>query len=223
MVDEGAEIIDIGARSTAPRAPPLSKTDEAKRMEAALQEMDGSGITVSVDTMQPCVLAVCLDHDIHAVNDINGLADAEFAKLLGASGLPAFLMASKQVPGDATSREETFACLSLVVSRCEAAGIREYVLDPGIGLWTPGRKTALDWDLSRHFREFARFNRPLLAAISRKTFLGEITGKPPEQRLAASLALTAMLLSQGAAVVRTHDVAATRDVIRVYEEMEMRR
>jgi dihydropteroate synthase len=223
MVDEGAEIIDIGARSTAPRAPPLSKTDEGKRMEAALRELDGSGITVSIDTMQPCVLAICLDHDIHAVNDISGLADPEFSGLLGASGMPAFLMASKQVPGDATSLEETFSHLSCVVSRCEEAGIMNYVLDPGIGLWTPARSTALDWELSRHFGEFARFNRPLLVAVSRKTYLGEITGNPPEQRLAASLALTIMLLLQGADVVRTHDVAATRDVIRVYEEMDRQR
>jgi dihydropteroate synthase len=223
MVDDGAEIIDIGARSTAPGAPPLSKTDESKRMDAALGELDGSGITVSVDTMQPCVLAVCLDHDIHSVNDISGLADAEFGKLLAASGLPAFLMASKQVPGDATSLQETSSYLTLVVSRCDDAGVREYVLDPGIGLWTPARNTALDWELSRHFGEFARFNRPLLAAISRKTFLGEVTGKPPEQRLLASLALTAMLLLQGADVVRTHDVAETRDVIRVYEQMVKQR
>ena len=220
MVENGAEIIDIGARSTAPAAPPLSRTEEVQRMGAALRELDGSGITVSVDTMQPCVLAVCLNHDIHAVNDISGLVDAEFAKLLAASGLPAFLMASKQVPGDATSLQETFSCLALVVSRCEEAGITNYVLDPGIGLWTPARNTGLDWELCRHFEEFARFDRPLLAAVSRKTFLGEITRKPPEQRLAASLALTATLLSKGADVVRTHDVAETRDVIRVHEQME---
>jgi dihydropteroate synthase len=110
-----------------------------------------------------------------------------------------------------------------VVSRCKEAGITNYVLDPGIGLWTPARNTGLDWELCRHFEEFARFDRPLLAAVSRKTFLGEITGKPPEQRLAASLALTATLLSAGADVVRTHDVAETRDVIRVHEQMEQRR
>lgn len=223
MVEDGAEIIDIGARSTAPASAPISKTEEVKRMDAALRELDGSGITVSVDTMQACVLAVCLDHDIHAVNDISGLADAEFQKLLAASGLPAFLMASRLVPGDATSREETCTYLSLVISRCEEAGIKDYVLDPAIGLWTPGRNTALDWDLCRHFGEFARFGRPLLAAVSRKTFLGDLIKKPPEQRLAASLALTAMLLCKGADVVRTHDVAETRDVIRVYEQMERRR
>jgi dihydropteroate synthase len=223
MVDEGAEIVDVGARSTAPRAPPLSKTDEAKRMDAALGELDGSGITVSVDTLQPCVFAVCLDHDIHAANDISGLADPEFAEILAASGLPAFLMASKNVPGDATSLPETISNIALVVSRCEAAGVTEYVLDPGIGLWTPARNTALDWEISRNFGDFARFNRPLLAAVSRKTFLGDVTGRPPEHRLAASLALTAMLLAQGADVVRTHDVAETRDVIRVSREMEGQR
>jgi dihydropteroate synthase len=94
------------------------------------------------------------------------------------------------------------------------AGIPRYVLDPGIGLWTPKRTTALDWELCHYFEEFARFGRPLLAAVSRKTFLGEPGNRPPEGRLAASLGLTAVLIAKGADVVRTHDVRETADVIR---------
>jgi dihydropteroate synthase len=220
MIGEGADIIDIGARSTAPGVPPIPVRVEAERMDRALAALDGSGITVSVDTMYPEVLEVCLRHDIHAVNDIRGLADEPFARVAGACGLPAFLMASHRVPGDATSLEGTLANLSRVVSRCETHGVREYVLDPGIGRWTPERTTALDWELCRHFHDFSRYCRPLLAAVSRKTFLGDLTGRPPEQRLAASLAVTAKLVSSGADVVRTHDVAATRDLLRVWDAMD---
>lgn len=220
MVDEGAAIIDIGARSTAPGSRPVSRKEEAKRIDAALRELDGSGITVSVDTMQPCVLAVCLDHEIHAVNDISGLVDSEFARLVAASSLPAFLMASNERPGDAIGVDATREAMKRVVQRCAASGIRDYVLDPGIGLWTPERSVEDNWELCRHFVEFSVFDRPLLAAVSRKTFIGELLGEPPEGRLAGSLAVTMMLLPQGADIVRTHDVAATADVIRVYAHME---
>jgi dihydropteroate synthase len=215
MVSEGADIIDIGARSTAPLSPPVSEETETERILAALSELDGSGIPVSVDTMRRGVLEPCLDHDIRAVNDISGFADPAYARRVGDAGLPAILMASRDLPGDAAGWDDTLANLSLVVSRCEAAGVSGYVLDPGIGLWTPGRTTTLDWEICRNFDTCARFGRPILAAVSRKTFLGEPGGRPPEDRLPASLGLTALLIGKGADLVRTHDVSETAAVIRM--------
>ena len=171
--------------------------------------------------MRTAVLQRCLKYDIHAINDINGFSDPEYAKIAADSGLPCFLMASTSGPGDSADLTGTFNALNLVVSRCELLSVREYVLDPGIGLWNPGRSTALDWQLCRQFNEFKKFNHPLLAAISRKTFIGDILSrKRPEERLAGSLALTTLLLSKGADIVRCHDVKETRDAIIVYETME---
>ncbi len=99
MIEKGADLIDIGARSTAPNVQPVSGATEASRIDEALRELDGSGITVSVDTMTPGVLEVCLEHDIHAVNDISGLSSPRYAQRLAASGLPAFLMASNNPAG----------------------------------------------------------------------------------------------------------------------------
>jgi dihydropteroate synthase len=221
MIEQGADIIDIGARSTSPFAVPVSPSCEAERMEAALGELEGSGATISVDTMRPIVLQRCLKFDIHAINDINGLADPEYAKIAADSGLPCFLMASSSSPGDSTSRESTFNALQQVTSRCRTHSIREYVLDPGIGLWNTSRTVALDWELCRQFHEFKTFNHPLLVAISRKTFIGDLLSrKLPEERLAGSLALTTLLLLKGADIVRCHDVKETRDAITVYETME---
>jgi dihydropteroate synthase len=222
MIEQGADIIDIGARSTAPNTQAISGSTEAERIDAALRELDGSGITVSVDTMNPGVLDICLQHEIHAINDISGLSSTGYAKRLAESGLPAFLMASNEQPGDATGLDATLATLARVVQRCENAGIKEYVLDPGIGIWTPFRSVEDDWELCRHFSEFGKFNRPVLAAISRKTFIGDLLNRDPDGRLAGSLAVTFMLLSQGASVVRTHDVAQTLDVIRVFEHLVKR-
>jgi len=219
MVEQGAAIIDIGARSTAPNVQQISGKVEAERIDAALREMDGSGITVSVDTMHPGVLAVCLKHDIHLVNDIGGFASGAYAGMVAEARLPAVLMASFSQPGDASGIDATMQALSAVTERCEHAGISNYILDPGIGLWTPLRSVEDNWELCSHFDAFQRFDRPLLAAVSRKTFIGSLLNKYTEDRLYGSLAVTMMLLLKGASLVRTHDVAATADVLRVYERM----
>jgi dihydropteroate synthase len=222
MTEQGADLIDIGARSTAPNTQAISGSTEAERIDAALRELDGSGITVSVDTMNPGVLDICLKHDIHAINDISGLISQAYTQRLAQSGLPAFLMASKNQPGDAIGLDATLEALSSVVDRCETAGIKNYVLDPGIGIWTPFRSVEDDWTLCQHFAEFGKFDRPVLAAISRKTFIGDLLRRDPEGRLPGSLAVTLMLLEKGASIVRTHDVAQTLDVIRVFERMVKR-
>lgn len=219
MVDAGASIIDIGARSTAPNTQQISGKTEAERIDAALTEIDGSGITVSVDTMHPGVLAVCLQHEVHMINDIAGLSSDAYARGAAAAGLPVIAMASISGPGDAAGVPATDKALATVVARCERYGIDNYVLDPAVGIWTPFRSADDDWDLCRNFDSFAKFGRPLLAAISRKTFLGTLLDRPPEDRLHGSLAATFWLLQKGAALVRTHDVAATADVVKVYERL----
>jgi dihydropteroate synthase len=109
------------------------------------------------------------------------------------------------------------------MQRCESAGIDNYVLDPGIGLWTPFRSADDDWELSRHFDEFLRYDRPLLAAVSRKSFIGNLLDREPQDRLAGSLAITMTLLQKGASLVRTHDVKETVDTVRVFERLVNRR
>jgi len=219
MVEQGADLVDIGARSTAPNTQAISGSEEASRIEVALKEIEGTGITISVDTMNPWVLDTCLKYDIHAVNDISGLSSDAFAKKIADSGLPAFLMATTYQPGDAVGLEETLKALEKVTVRCASSGIKNYILDPGIGIWTPLRTFEDNWALCRNFSVFQRFDRPLLAAVSRKSFLGDLLGREPAGRLAGSLAVTMELLRHGASIVRSHDVAETRDIIRVHEKL----
>jgi len=219
MREAGADMIDIGARSTAPGSVPISVAEEVQRVDAALSELDGTGVILSVDTRHPEVLDVCLRHDVHAVNDISGLTDERYARAVADSGLSAFVMASCFEPGDAAGLVRTLAALETVVARCARFGIDEYVLDPAIGRWTPERTDEDDWELCRNFEAFLTFGRPVLAAVSRKTFIGDLLGREPEGRLAGTLALTMDLVRQGAAVVRCHDVAETADLLRVYEKM----
>ena len=179
MIEQGADMIDIGARSTAPNTQAISGKTEAERIEAALKELDGSGITLSVDTMHPGVLDVCLKHDIHAANDIGGFIYPAYAKKVADAGLPAFVMAADKQPGDPVGVEATLASLEGVMRRCDEAGVKDYVLDPGVGIWTPLRSVEDDWELCRHFDEFLRFDRPVLAAVSRKTFIGMLLNRVP--------------------------------------------
>ena len=219
MVEAGAGILDVGACSTAPGSPPITLAEEAARMDGLLSELDGTGYPVSVDTMHPSVLETCLSHDVQMLNDIGGLVDPALTALAADAGLAACAMASFGTHGDAVGVEATLAALGLVRERARKAGIDRLVLDPGIGLWTPGRTVEHDWSLCCAFERFTAAGDPVLAAVSRKTFLGSITGRPPAGRLAASLAVTAFLLGKGARVVRTHDVAETADLLRVRERM----
>jgi dihydropteroate synthase len=219
LIEQGADVIDVGARSTAPNALPISVSDEKERMIEALKEIGGLGIPLTVDTMYPEVLEVCLRYEIDGVNDINGLANKEYATLVGDSGLPAIVMAAVERPGDPVGVEATLAALRLALSRAEQAGITDLIVDPAIGRWTPERTVADDWNLCRQFSRFRELDRPVLAAVSRKSFIGDLLNNTAEERLAGSLAVTCALLEQGASIVRAHDVQETRDAISVFEKI----
>jgi dihydropteroate synthase len=220
MVRQGADILDVGARATGPGAPALGVREERDRIITALRDLEGVA-TLSIDTMHPEVLEAALKYDIHAVNDISGLVNPRMRRLISDSGLPAILMASRTHPGDTGSADDVHEVLHQVAERCYKAGIEEYILDPGIGLWTPKRTIDDNWELCRHFSRFRVLDRPLLAAISRKSFLGELLHKPVQERMAASLALSILLFCKGAAIIRAHDVAETADAIRVFEKMKV--
>ncbi|WP_235855657.1 dihydropteroate synthase [Methanofollis fontis] len=212
MIDEGADLIDIGARSTAPGSAPIPVKEEIERITTALTELDGSGITVSVDTMHAGVLEACLRHDVHVLNDIGGLHDPAITSCAAAAGLPVIAMAAERRPGDARGTEATLAALRHVGIRAAEAGIKHLILDPAVGRWTEERTFEDDWDLCRSFPRFSELGYPVILAISRKSFIGDLIGRPAADRLAGTLALTARLLPH-ADMVRAHDVAATRDAI----------
>lgn len=218
MIEAGAEIIDVGARATGPGATPLTVPMETDRIIATLREVEGVG-TLSVDTMHPEVLEAALKYEIHAANDISGLVNDRMGTLISEAGLPAILMATRKKPGDVGSVSEVEEALRMVTVRCSAVGVEEYILDPGIGLWTKARTIEDNWNLCRHFSQFLRYDRPILAAISRKSFLGDLLGKPVQERMAASLALNVLLACKGASIVRTHDVVETADALRVLRRM----
>lgn len=220
MIEQGADIIDIGARSTAPGSMVISIQEEIERVDSALKLLDGADFTISLDTMYPEVLNAAMKYDVHVANDISGLVNPEMAGLIADNNLPAILMATFRNPGDCRTFTDTRSALQTISDRADLAGVESYILDPGVGRWIPERTVEADFELCRRFGELRSFDRPLLAAVSRKSFIGSATGRKPEDRLAGTLGVTASLILSGASMIRCHDVPETRDLIDVFTLLE---
>ncbi|MBP1687315.1 MAG: folP [Deltaproteobacteria bacterium] len=224
MVNEGAAILDIGAMSTAPYLEgTISEDDEVRRMVKAIDAVrQVSAIPLSADTQRSRVAAAALDAGACLINDVSGLAADPAMAGVARSAQGVILMASEQVPSPAHPITVILTLLRHALRRARAARIApdRIVVDPGIGFF---RRAALPWhafdcvalaQLSR----LRQLGHPVLVGVSRKSFLGRLTGREPvEERLFGSLAATALAVAHGAALVRTHDVAPTRDAIRVAE------
>jgi dihydropteroate synthase len=235
MVEAGAALIDVGARSTAPYLPTaISDAEETDRLARAVEVLASKlPVPVSADTSRPGPAGAALEAGARIVNDVCGLADPALARLVAAHGASAILMASPSathgVPhgaGDPVSTVRSLLESALAAAR--AAGIADdrVVLDPGIGFFREAAVEWHEWDarVLRALADFARLGRPLCVGVSRKSFIGAITGRAATaDRLAGSLAATAVAVLHGAALVRTHDVAETVDAVRVAERLRERK
>jgi dihydropteroate synthase len=226
MVEAGAAALDVGARSTAPYGErDVSEAEEADRLGEAVASLAGKlGVPVSADTARPGPARAALEAGAAILNDVTGLADAAVARLAAAHEAGLVLMAHPggRPLGDpvGTVRERLAAALE----RARAAGIPEgrVVLDPGIGFFRGGAVEGPAWDVSvlAGLDRLAALGRPLCVGVSRKSFLGALTGRrDPAGRLAGSLAAATLAVAGGAALIRTHDVAETVDAVRVAERL----
>ena len=230
MARAGAALLDVGARSTAPyRETAIDDGEEVDRLAGAVHALVTKvGLPVSADTARASVALAALEAGATVVNDVTALSDAGVARLIADRGISAILMASPAraggTTGDAAPLATVTGILSDALGRARAAGIPDdrIVLDPGIGFF---REASVSWDVwdatvLARLDGLACLGRPLCVGVSRKSFLGAITGHAdPADRLPASLAATAIAVLRGAAVVRTHDVAATIDAVRVAERL----
>lgn len=223
LVEDGADVLDIGGESTRPGAQAVSEEEEIQRVVPVIEALLALNVPLSVDTMKPGVMRAALAAGADLVNDVNAL-QAEGAMdavansyaavcLMHMQGQPATMQQAPRY-GDAVAEVEDY--LLERASAAQAAGIaaERIVLDPGFGFG----KT-LDHNLAL-FRELPRLvskGYPILAGLSRKSMLGTITGRPVEQRLHASIAAALMAAERGARILRVHDVAATCDAIKIWK------
>lgn len=222
MVAAGATLIDVGGESTRPGAAAVSVVEELERVapvvEAILQEID---VVVSVDTSTPQVMTEAARLGAGLINDVRSLRREGALAAAAATGLPVCLMHMRGEPGDMQSdpryqdvTREVGEFLAERMAVCAAAGIpaERIVLDPGFGF---AKTLEHNLSLFKHMEGLHDLGRPLLVGVSRKSMIGAALQRPVGERLYGSLALAALAVVKGAAIVRVHDVAETVDVVRM--------
>lgn len=223
LVDQGADIVDIGGESSRPGAISLSVEDEWARIAPVLAAALSLGVPVSIDTCKPGVMARALDVGADIINDIQALqaegalqaiqahpkAGVCLMHMRGSSATMAGLTAYADLLGEVGA----FLADRAAVLRAAGVSAERIVLDPGYGF---AKTTAQNFDLLARQCELLALGYPLLIGWSRKRAIGDVTGRAVEQRLAGSLAAALAAVAQGARIVRVHDVAATVDALKVW-------
>jgi dihydropteroate synthase len=226
MAAAGADMIDVGGESTRPGSSGVGAGEELERVvpviEAIVAETD---VPVSVDTSKPQVMEAAVHAGAAMINDVNALRSDGALPTAARLGVPVCLMHMQGRPRDMQAKpryedvvREVADFLQERAGACRAAGIpAEHILvDPGFGF---GKALQHNIELFTALPRLARLGYPLLVGVSRKSMLGALTGKPVEERLAASVAAAVLAAMRGAAVVRVHDVAETVDALKVAEAL----
>jgi dihydropteroate synthase len=228
LLAEGADIIDVGGESTRPGAARTEIAEELHRVLPVVTELAAAGACVSIDTMRPAVAAEAIAAGAQLVNDVSGgRADAAMLSLVAQARVPYVCMHWRGHSADMQNRAhytdvvtDVLAELREQVSAALAAGIAadRLIVDPGFGFAKTGEH---NWQLLRRIDELAALGQPVLAGVSRKTFLGTLLAdaegvpRPPRERDDASVALTTVLAMHRIWGVRVHTVLANRDALAV--------
>ena len=226
MVEEGADIIDIGAMSSRPGAVELPEEHERSRIRNALEWIAELGITswLSIDTYRASVMQAGLDHGAHICNDISGGAlDAGLWPVVAKARIPYILM---HMPGNPRNMQQLANYEDVVkeilhffidkIRLLNGLGIYDVMVDPGFGF---GKTLEHNYTLLHDLNAFHVTNKPILAGLSRKGMVYRTVDRTPDEVLPATSALHLAALERGANVIRVHDVEAARQVIAVFEQL----
>jgi dihydropteroate synthase len=221
LLADGADLIDVGAESGVTYSPANTPDDEVRRVVPLVAALAAEGVAVSVDTYKAQVAAAVLEAGAAMINDTSGLRDPRLAALCVDHGAALVVMHTRAAPkreafpdygGRVVDDVVDFLRERLDVAQEQGLDAEHVVLDPGPDFAKrPDESVAVLQALGR----LTALERPVLAAISRKYFLGAITGRPPQERIGATLAAAAFAVQAGASILRVHDVAAVADHLRV--------
>jgi dihydropteroate synthase len=226
LIDAGADIIDIGGESTRPGAQVVDLDEERRRVLPVLEQLSGAAVPLSVDTRKTGLMREAVAAGVSMINDIDALQAPDALALAARSDVAICLMHKRGTPADMQRAPhyddvvgEIADFLAARVDAACAAGIarERIVIDPGFGF---GKTLAHNLQLLRQLRCVALPGIALLAGISRKSMLGQITGREPGARVYASVAAALIAVQNGANIVRVHDVAATHDALAVWRAVQ---
>lgn len=224
MVEEGAAIIDVGGESTRPGAEPVSLEEERRRVLPLIEALAARlPVPISIDTAKAEIMRLAVEAGAGMINDVWALRAPGALEAAAASAVPVCLMhmqgtprSMQQAPAYQDVVAEIRAFLAERVRVCEVAGIarQRLIVDPGFGF---GKTLVHNLTLLRHLDRLVELGLPVLVGLSRKSMLGAVTHRPVDERLYGGLAAAVLAAWQGARIVRTHDVRATVDALRVCE------
>jgi len=226
LVAEGADIIDVGGESTRPGAAPVPADEELRRVMPIVEALAGGRVPVSVDTGKPAVMAAVVAAGASIINDVFAFRAPGALEAVAATDAGVCLMhmlgeprTMQDAPAYTDVVGEVRAFLEGRVASCEGAGIARdrIAIDPGFGF---GKTAAHNLALLRALPALAASGLPVLVGLSRKSMLGQITGRSVGERIHASVAAAIAAVARGALIVRVHDVAATRDALAVWIAVE---
>ncbi len=221
MIDEGADIIDIGGESSRPGSDPVSVEDELARVMPVLDAIrSASDVPISIDTTKAMVAQKALTAGADIINDISALAfDDGMAAVAARYKCPVVLMHIKGRPktmqknphyDDVINEVLEYFDERLRYAVSHGIGLEKIILDVGIGF---GKRREDNLALIKHLDRFRRFGRPLLVGASRKRFIGDLTGAAEDGRMPGSVAIAALAVQNGADILRVHDVAETKQAV----------
>ncbi|HEX2282209.1 MAG TPA: dihydropteroate synthase [Thermomicrobiales bacterium] len=215
-VDDGADILDLGAESTRPGHVPISSDEEMARLLPPLTAIRArTDVLLSVDTSKAAVAAEAIVAGADLINDVRGFtADPEMAAVVARAGVPAVLMHDVPPEPGVDLMSSIVRELSRRLDRAVAAGViwERLIVDPGFGF---GKDWRQNLELLRRFGELKALGRPILAGTSRKSTIGRVLGVPADDRLEGTAATVSLAIAAGADVVRVHDVRAMARVARM--------
>jgi dihydropteroate synthase len=227
LVEEGADLLDIGAESSRPGADAVvSAGEELRRLLPVLRGLRDVPVPVSVDTVKPDVMRAALREGASMINDIGALRTPGALDAVAESDAGVCLMhmqgeprSMQQAPqyGDVVAEVRDFLAQRVAAAQARGIARERIVIDPGFGF---GKTADHNFRLLRNLRALTELGLPVMAGWSRKSTLGRVTGKTATERLAASVAAALLAVERGATIVRVHDVAATRDALAVLGALE---
>lgn len=221
MFREGADIVDVGGESTRPGADPVPPEVEIGRVVPVVERLtEYRPGRISIDTMKPEVAEAALFAGATMVNDVSGLRDRRMIEVVSEHDAAVIVMhmlgqprTMQKNPRYSDVVDDISAFLSDRIDAAERAGVnpRKIMVDPGIGF---GKNMDHNLEILARLREFKKLGKPLVIGVSRKSFIGKITGRPADERLGGSIAAAILAVERGADVVRVHDVAETVSALR---------
>lgn len=219
LISQGADFIDVGAESSRPGAQPVSVDDEIDRLRLFLQGYKKRfNVPLSLDTTKSEVAQFGLDHGVDIINDISGLSmDPKMGEVISRARATVILMHMKGTPGSMQKNptyedvvEEVVLNLTEKVEKAKHLGIKNVIIDPGIGF---GKSLAHNLSLLNGLDRFFHLNCAILVGPSRKSFIGYLLDKPASERVYGTVGSCVAALSRGAHIFRVHDVSACRDAL----------